>query len=644
MIHDDLKNELKDAMRAKDKVRLDKLTVNAAGTTLSGSGIIGMQPGDVSFDAEAGSIDLHLLHPFLPANAPRIEGTLGLDLKIRPSRGNYPNVDLTLSDSGKGIGLGEGSLSKVNAKLTVRKDILHVKRFEVGAGTSSLVMSGKLDLNQAAGGQIPLDFNVDADSFNLLDALGFVPKKYQDFVPGGELSCKLKVGGNQEHPDLVGWLSFDIDSMPYELRNKPFGSTITGATGKLNFLRNQGFDIKKITLHSGGQNSLHGVVINGSGFYSTNPVGLRNGGITISLAQGGNYTALYDEATFRGTVGGLITILGEQGEVPVITGNLLINAPGETSMIIHNPDQSEKTGEPAQFKFRQFEVVIQEGTSIHYNQTFANMNTEVSGKIVVNGRPGVLSGSEAYTIKGDLAVHKGTMMFYKHVVRLEGESNIVSFNGVPGDEVPTFTGTGKLVLARVIADDYSGVGTNAPVGNTTSATKTDLDIFFHFQNVKLGVDATTLDNILLTSNPPLPRDRILAYLGGVEALLAGDQQIGEFAEGEILAFGSSFITRAIEESFNLRSLRIGGSGEEDNPFYMDVVKEISPQMSLTYYRDFFDESNIFESSERIGVKYNILHDIQHGSGYQNLDLKLNFDSSGYTGESREFMFEWTTRF
>lgn len=628
----------------KDKVRLDELKVNAAGTTLSGSGTFGLQPNDITFDAEAGSIDLDLLHPFLPASFPQIRGTLGLGLKVRPSKGNYPNIDLTLSDLGSGIGLGEGSLSKVSAKLTVRNDILQVKRLEVGAGKSSLVLSGKLDLNKLAQGSIPLDFKVAATDFNITDILGFVPKKYQDYVPGGEVSCKLAIGGNQEHPDLEGWLSFEIDSMPYELRNKPFGSTIIGASGKLNFLRNQGFDIERITLHAGGDNSLHGVLINGSGYYSTRPLGLRNGGITISLAQGGQYTTLYDEDTFRGTVGGLITILGKQGEVPVISGSVVITAPGEKSMYIHAPKKGAEAGTPAPFKFQQFEVVLQAGTTVLYNQTLANMNTELQGMLVLNGRPGVLSGSEALSILGELKVTKGTLMFYKHIVRLEGESNRISFSGAPGDLYPYFSGTGAIVLARVVADNFDPAGSAAPVGNTSSVDKQDLKIFFHFQNVKLGVDSTTLDNILLTSDPPMPRDRILAYLGGVEALLAGEQGIGDFAQGEILAFGSSFITRAIEESFNLRSLRFGGSGEEDNPFYMDVEKQISPQMSLSYYRDFFDDSYLFESSERFGVKYNILHNTMQGNRYQNLDLKLNFEASAFTGDSREFMFEWTTRF
>ena len=67
-------------------------------------------------------------------------------------------------------------------------------------------------------------------------------------------------------------------------------------------------------------------------------------------------------------------------------------------------------------------------------------------------------------------------------------------------------------------------------------------------------------------------------------------------------------------------------------------------MSLSYYRDFFDDSYLHESSERFGVKYNILHNRMQGNRYQNLDLKLNFEASGFTGDSREFMFEWTTRF
>ena len=145
----------------------------------------------------------------------------------------------------------------------------------------------------------------------------------------------------------------------------------------------------------------------------------------------------------------------------------------------------------------------------------------------------------------------------------------------------------------------------------------------------------------LSSEPPLPADQIRNYLlGGVSDVMAGRTEITEFAESELYSYGTGFISRALETTFDLEAFRFGGTGSADNPFYIDMEKDVSDKLTFTYYRDFFNQTG---QSEEFGLRYNLLKGMYDGN-YQNLDLTVNFEEGGFTGSEREFMFEWQVRF
>jgi len=139
----------------------------------------------------------------------------------------------------------------------------------------------------------------------------------------------------------------------------------------------------------------------------------------------------------------------------------------------------------------------------------------------------------------------------------------------------------------------------------------------------------------------MSEEKILTYMFGQAAsVLTGSGDLSQFAQEELQAFGASFISRYIEDQLDLAAFRVGGTGSEDNPYFMDLEKEVTPGFSVTYYRDFFSQSY---QSEEYGVKYRILDQIS-GDRYNNVDLEVNFTQGGFRGTGSEFMFTWNTRF
>jgi len=120
----------------------------------------------------------------------------------------------------------------------------------------------------------------------------------------------------------------------------------------------------------------------------------------------------------------------------------------------------------------------------------------------------------------------------------------------------------------------------------------------------------------------------------------GPHGTGSFAEQEALSIGSGFISRAIEREFDFEQFNFGGSGSTDNPFYVDVEKQVSPDLSLSYFRNFFSETR---QQEEFGAKYKLFQS-RLGNRYQDLELRVNFQQSGFSGSESEFMFLWTTKF
>jgi len=252
-----------------------------------------------------------------------------------------------------------------------------------------------------------------------------------------------------------------------------------------------------------------------------------------------------------------------------------------------------------------------------------------------------------------------------HTFRIEDTgNNKLRFDFIEnGQLIPYYTGTAVTVLPRVLAGE--AIQTSGGLEASRSAERGDLKVILNFSDVILAYgakaeaqaeaealrekqraageeptaqarDIRDLEDIVPTSEPPRSRQEILNYLaGGLGELAAGRTEITQFAQSEAWSYGTGFISRALEDRFNFEAFRFGGTGSEDNPFYVDVEKDVSDDLTLTYYRDFFNQTI---QSEEFGMRYKLLK-----SELQNLDLTVNFAEGGLTGPEREFMFEWTVR-
>lgn len=388
---------------------------------------------------------------------------------------------------------------------------------------------------------------------------------------------------------------------------------------------------------------------------------------------------------------------------PVISGTIVVNEEGKNSLItMERPQGESQESQPAPFRFGQqggqsgLGIVINNGTEFRFDRGSNPANLDLRAELItppqgeggnelrritLRGVPGLLEKNidDSLDIDGEVLLTRGSLRIYRHIVRLEGGNNRVKFEDTPGEIYPYLYASATLELPRVLSGNETFISTGADVGtNGSGRSNRDLLIFISLVKYPLGPTVYTcpdhtwveeseggkcqverskagktekcgndlipkglMDSLELDSEPQLPDEQILAYLvGDVVNVLTGSGSLSQFAEEELQAFGASFISRYIEEQLDLAAFRVGGTGDADNPYFMDLEKEVTPGFSVTYYRDFFSQTY---QSEEYGVKYRILEEIS-GNRYNNVDLEVNFTEGGFRGTGSEFMFTWNTRF
>jgi hypothetical protein len=244
------------------------------------------------------------------------------------------------------------------------------------------------------------------------------------------------------------------------------------------------------------------------------------------------------------------------------------------------------------------------------------------------------------------------MTLYRHAIRLdESMQASLRFRGEPGDMIPAITARGVLVLPNALRGtgdvlETSGIGGGARRGSE------DLTVFVTLNNLKLRPgeistgdllgDPTQTPAISLTSDPPLSEDQIMRYLiGGVGDLLSGQGDFADVAGSELVGFGSSWISRQLQEALGVDVFSIGGNPlSTDNPFYVNVEKELTPQLTISYYKNFFSST---QQQEEWGLKYRPFRG-EADNNMQDLQVEVNFVRDEQLGSGSEFMFTWTRRF
>lgn len=649
------------AFRTKGRgVEITSATVTSGESRLSASG--SLQPGALSLSAQAQQLDLALLAPLLPKGSPAIKGQVNGRLELSPGKGAYPDMSIQLSDAGGGLTAAGAAFTSASADATLKSDTLTIKALRLSSGQSSLEAGGKLAPEllfpaaaKASGKPAGLDFWVKAERFRTADMKPLLPKAGAASLPDGVVSCDLKVGGKTDDPKLSGPLSFQLAELP---GGQALG--LTGASGEVQLTANN-FDIRKLTLNAEGNSR---AVVTGSGGFSLNPFALKPGAsIDINLSPDGSY--FHPQAAglpLDGTLGGRLVVSGsrDSAEAWVISGNLVVTEPKGHSIFTYEPAPAGQATKASRARLDKLLLTINPGTEFRYSPAGAaaklsDLRASVQGQLSLSGVPGQTSGKDRLRLEGELALSDGSMRVYRHVVRLEGVENKLvwpkpSESAGSGGLAPRLTARAALTLDNVLAGvDLSsatevglpGSLPGMPTGGL-GAGADDLTVYFTLTDVPLDRPEGISEAIKLSSQPPLPQEKIALYLlGGADKVLEGEAGLGEFAEGELVAFGSTFISRAVERSLGLNRFTLGGSGAEDNPYYVNMEKSLNDDVSFTYYRNFYTQT---EQQEQYGLRYKLLES-QAGGKYKNLELQMNFDpSQSSAGRGAEFMFTWTTKF
>ncbi len=632
-------------------LEVTSLTVQAQGTQLTASGTIHPELAQTRFTASAPHIELALLNPLLPDSVPDLGGSVSLSASFAPGQGRYPDTEVELLSTGAAVSVGPTSLSKVALKAKLHQDNLTISQGELGLSGGQLTLSGGVDLGRARETQgapsYPIDFKAATQNFDLGALLAALPARYTRQAPpglDGTLNCDIRVFGQSADPQLQGDVGFDLDLAQVAPAQ---GLGLTGVAGQIAFVKNE-FKNLDIQLRAAEGSGLSSARITGSGALALNPLRLTPGSaVDIVLAPPGAYTTLQTAyagvGSFDGSLGGTVHVRGtaQAGLLAEVSGNVVFNASGGKSTIFLKMPEggASQQQQPAAFSFGKTGLLLSFKPGTIVEGPF-DLNAKLNGDITLRGRPGQKTDPDKFQINGTLDLPEGSLFVYRHTIRLDSAThNYLSFTG--GDIFPYFTGRGALVLPNVLSQADMGAAQDVGVlQQTQMGSARDLTVYFNFPNVRLGSSSEQLmSQVQLSSQPSLSDEKIRTYLlGGAGELLAGHGDFGDIAEGELVGLGTSFISREIERMFDLQAFRVGAG--EGGSYYTYVEKDLTDDVSLSYYKDFFSQTG---QKEQWGVKYQ-LYNMTAGSRYQNLTLNVNFTERGSGASGSEFMFQWNTKF
>jgi autotransporter translocation and assembly factor TamB len=660
----------------KEGLELTSAIVRSSNTTLTASGVIPKDLSKAHFNISAPELELTLLQPLLPKGFPKPAGAVRVSVDLRPgARGaSLPQAEISIANTETGISFSNRRLDSLTANLKIENDILTIGQFSIRVGSNSLNVTGQANLKEIHehrhhSGHLPLDFTLNADNFQLADITPFFPLEQRSKVPVGVVSAPaLHLGGTWQDPHLSGAVSFAFTKLPAGL---PQGiSTVAGSIE----IRDNAFTIGNFDVGTQGADgdALNQAEITGSGEFALNPPRLLAGAINIDLSpaeNGGRYLALNQSGlmdggdsegagrsgSFEGTVGGAVTLTAPRAgeDAPaVVSGELFITQPETQTVLILPTPHPGGAPSPSKLRFDNLVIHVQPGTEVRY-KPMVDLRAQITGDLTLNGVPGLPPGySDGLRIAGQVVLTTGSMTLYRHTIRLdESMQASLRFRGEPGDLIPAITARGVLVLPNALRGT-GDVITTGGIGATARRGSQDLTIYVTLNNLKLSAgevstgdlfgDPSQTPAISLTSEPPLGEDQIMRYLiGGVGDLLTGQGDFADVAGSELVGFGSSWISRQLEEALGVDVFSIGGNPlDTDNPFYVNVEKELSPQLSISYYKNFFSSTN---QQEEYGLKYRPFRG-EADNNMQDLQIEVNFLRDELLGSGSEFMFTWQRRF
>ncbi|MEZ5339648.1 MAG: hypothetical protein R3F46_15470 [bacterium] len=646
-------SELKASLRSHpDGVEITGARLVASGTELTASGVFSKQLNRSRITAHADEVELSLFNPLLPDNLPPLDGGVSLDARLSPSNGNYPDVELTIADRGRGLSVDGRRIDKVNARLTLKGDQANLNPLRIEQGGSSLQLQGSLDLRELKPGsrRIPLDLSISADSFQIDDIAGFLPDETASQLPGGNLTCSLDVRGNSLSPVLNGELAVNLLRMPPSL---PLELSELRAQFSL---KNNEFSIRSMDLVPGDA-SYYATRVTGSARLAFNPPRIADASVSVVFSEGANHSRISlrtpnakgeQVRAFEGTLGGSIQIRTSHDlvhpddagtQIFVVSGTPVINGGSGGSTFRYQPGpRREPSAEKVPLRFDNLTLLVLPGSQFTTGSALLEMDstihTEAPG-LVINGIPNALLASDQLSIRGNVIIDSGSLRAFTNTLRLdESRQNRLHFTGMTTNTglFPYLTARASTVLKGALRNEQQ---------NTLGPTSNDLKVFFDFDNVQLDPESDIMSRVRLTSDPPRSPNDIKVYLlGGVGTLLAGDGELGDVAREEILGLGGNFLSGQLEKGLGLDSVTIAGSGDLNNPFHVGLEKDVDDRLRIGYFRDFYDSLG---TSEEVSFRYRLFEE-QLGSRYKGINLQLNVKDDALQGSGSEIMLQYTFSF
>ncbi len=566
-----------------DGVFIDNFTAYNSDSIVTASGFWGRRAEDTLINLEVPNLDLALLSALLPPEFQPMSGEAGMSLVVTQGESGKPELAGSFQSSGSdGLRAGKFSAERVSGKLSVVGRTLKLQDATVQTNGSQLTIDGGLPLPGYAGS---LDLAVHAVDFSVETLLPFFSVKGLQLA--GKLTTDLQVRGTFNKPLLSGLITSTVNDISYQ------GNALNATVSAYAELADSSIPKVWIKLTpgatAGDARQDNYAMLTGSAALSPDGRKLE----TISLdAYLNNLSFVEVKGLFKGGLNGKLEINKAGDPQPIsIVGDVSVR-PGST---IQLPGMEKVKPVPfAEKTLLQVNLEVMPDAWVRYSPRM--MEVAIQGKLTLTG------SVDEPIVDGSFVASRGSLVLLNRIVRLTEPATIVLREEY--GLTPHLFGTAAVELPGVLAAPHRELAVEiVPSDLPLSPESDDLTIYFRFHDMPLDamMDEKNLDAMDMYSIPPLSRDVLLVYLIGGQGLSFSRSGLRTFLGGEALAFSGSRLSRYLEESLNFKRFEIRAlSSSEGTPFYLNVEKELTPDLTISYLRTFLEP---VDEREELGARY-----------------------------------------
>jgi hypothetical protein len=566
-----------------DGVFIDNFTAYNRESIVTASGFWGRRAEDTLINLEVPNLDISLLSALMPAEFQPMSGEAGISLVVTQGDTGKPELAGSFQSSGSaGLHAGPFSAERVSGKLSIVGRTLKLQEATVQTNGSQLIVNGDIPLPGYPGS---LDLSVHAKDFALETVLPFLKNK--DLLFAGKLTTELQVKGTFSRPLVSGTVRSELNHLSYR------GNALNAKIIAYAMLEDGDIPAVMVKLFPGAaaDTSTQTNYAQLSGSASLSPDGRKLDFIKLG-ADFNNLSYVEVKGLFKGGLSGYLEINKAGDPQPIsITGGITVK-PGST---IQLPAMEKVKPVPfAEKTLLQVDLEVMPDAWVRYSPRM--MEVALQGKLALTG------SVDEPIVDGSFVASRGSLVLLNRIVRLTEPATIVLREEY--GLTPHLLGTAAVELPGVLASSSQNSAVEIlPSDIPLSPSSDDLTIYFGFHDVPLDamMDEKNLDAMDMYSVPPLARDTLLVYLIGGQGLSFSRSGLRTFLGSEALAFSGSRLSRYLEESLNFSRFEIRAlPGSEGTPFYLNIEKEISPDLTISYLRTFLEP---VDEREELGARY-----------------------------------------